>query len=269
MSTTPVSQATAGGTTEVLVERPHDGVVVIRLNRPEARNALSMPLRHRLAETFHELRADDSVRAVVLTGSDTVFAAGADVRSMLEVGAVEMYHRHNERLWGAIGDFPRPVIAAVNGYALGGGLELAMHADIIIAGRSAQLGQPEVKLGIMPGAGGTQRLIRAVGKFQALRLCLSGEAITAEEALSWGLVSKVVDDGDVLADAVEMARELASMPTIAVEQIKEVLLLGEDAPLSTALALERKALQVLFASQDKEEGMTAFVERRRPHFRGR
>jgi enoyl-CoA hydratase/carnithine racemase len=241
---------------------------VVRLNRPEARNALSMPLRHRLAEIFVELKADESVRAVVLTGSESVFAAGADVRSMVNVGAVEMYHRHNERLWGAIGDYPRPVIAAVSGYALGGGLELAMHADIIIAGQSAQLGQPEVKLGIMPGAGGTQRLIRAVGKFQALRLCLSGEAISADEALSWGLVSQVVPDEDVLTDAVDLACRLAAMPVMAVEQIKEVLVLGEDAPLSTALALERKALQVLFASEDKEEGMAAFVERRRPSFRG-
>jgi enoyl-CoA hydratase/carnithine racemase len=263
-----VSESATESTSEVLVEWPHDGVAVVRLNRPEARNALSMPLRHRLAEIFVELKDDDSVRAVVLTGSDSVFAAGADVRSMVNVGAVEMYHRHNERLWGAIGDYPRPVIAAVNGYALGGGLELAMHADIIIAGQSAQLGQPEVKLGIMPGAGGTQRLIRAVGKFQALRLCLSGEAISADEALTWGLVSQVVPDEDVIADAIDLACRLAAMPTIAVEQIKEVLVLGEDAPLSTALALERKALQLLFASEDKEEGMAAFVERRHPSFRG-
>jgi enoyl-CoA hydratase/carnithine racemase len=253
---------------ELIVERPHEGVAVVRLNRPEARNALSMPLRHQLADAFVALKADESVRAVVLTGSDTVFAAGADVRSMLGTTAVEMYHRHNERLWGAVGDYPRPVIAAVNGYALGGGLELAMHADIIVAGESAQFGQPEVKLGIMPGAGGTQRLIRAVGKFQALRLCLSGEPITSAEALSWGLASQVVPDDQVLAESVDLARRLAAMPTIAVEQIKEVLLLGEDAPLSTALALERKALQVLFASEDKEEGMSAFVERRRPTFRG-
>jgi enoyl-CoA hydratase len=253
---------------ELIVERPHDGVAVVRLNRPDARNALSMPLRRQLAEAFDALRADESVRAVVLTGSDRVFAAGADVRSMMNVGAIEMYHRHTEHLWGAVSAYPRPVIAAVNGYALGGGLELAMHADIIIAGESASFGQPEVKLGIMPGAGGTQRLIRAVGKFQALRMCLSGEAITAEQALSWGLASEVVPDADVLDTSIALARRLADLPTVAVEQIKEVLVLGEDAPLNTALALERKALQVLFASEDKEEGMAAFVERRSPHFRG-
>lgn len=254
---------------QVLVEHTGDGTAIVRINRPEARNALSMDLRHELADAFHALAGDDAVKAVVLTGSDRDFAAGADIRSMMGVGAVEMYQRHTERLWAAIGDFPRPVIAAIRGNALGGGLELAMNADIIIAGESANLGQPEVRLGIMPGAGGTQRLIRAVGKFQAMRLCLTGETITAAEALTWGLVSAVVPDDEVLTEATRMAKRIAHLPTVAVEHIKEALLLGEDAPLSTALALERKSLQVLFSSEDKEEGMAAFVERRRPEFHGR
>lgn len=251
------------------VSEPVAGVVLVRMDRSGARNALSMPLRQRLAETFDQLAEDDGVCAVVLTGTTAAFAAGADVRSMQGVDPVEMYRRHTEKLWAAVGAFPRPVIAAVNGYALGGGLELAMNADIIIAGRSAKLGQPEVKLGIMPGAGGTQRLLRAVGKFHAMRLCLTGEIITASDAERMGLVSEVVDDDDVESRAVEMAADLAQLPVLALEHIKEVITLGADAPLEAALGLERKALQVLFASRDKEEGMAAFVERRQPAFEGR
>lgn len=187
---------------------------------------------------------------------------------MATIGAIEMYHRHTERLWSAVGDCPVPVVAAVNGFALGGGLELAMHADIIIAGRGAKLGQPEVKVGIMPGAGGTQRLTRAVGKFRAMRLCLTGEIIGAEEAYGMGLVSKVVDDDQVMTAALEMAERIAALPPIAVAQTKEVILLGADAPLSTALALERKAVQILFASRDKQEGMRAFLEKREPGYTG-
>lgn len=253
---------------QVLLERPTAGVALVRINRPEARNALSMPLRRRLAALFTDLEDDPSVRAVVLTGTAGSFAAGADINSMIGVSGIEMYQRHTERLWAAVGRFSRPVIAAVNGHALGGGLELAMNCDIIIAGESVRLGQPEVRLGILPGAGGTQRLLRAVGKFHAMRLCLTGDAITATEAYGMGLVSQVVDDADVEASAVEMASRIAALPGIAVEQIKEVLQLGADASLETALALERKALQILFSTADKEEGLRAFAEKRTPQFRG-
>ncbi len=164
---------------------------------------------------------------------------------------------------------PHPVIAAVNGYALGGGMELAMHADIIVAGRSAKFGQPEVKVGIMPGAGGTQRLTRAVGKFKAMRLCLTGEIITAEEANAMGLVSDLVDDDQVFAHALGLARRIAGLPPIAVQQVKEVILHGQDASLGAALALERKALQILFSTEDKHEGMAAFLEKRKPSYTGR
>jgi enoyl-CoA hydratase/carnithine racemase len=180
-----------------------------------------------------------------------------------------MYLRHNERLWAAIADCPVPVIAAVSGFALGGGLELAMHADIIIAGRGARLGQPEVKVGIMPGAGGTQRLTRAVGKYHAMRLTLTGEVIGADEAFAMGIVSKVVDDVGVLDEAVAMARHIAGLPPVAVAQIKEVVIQGEDASLSAGLMLERKALQLLFATADKKEGMQAFLEKRSPRYSGR
>lgn len=254
---------------QVLLEHPAPGVALVRINRPEARNALSMPLRRRLAAVFLELEDDASIRAVVLTGTDRAFAAGADIASMIGVSSVEMYQRHTERLWAAVGKFSRPVIAAVNGHALGGGLELAMNTDIIIAGESVRLGQPEVRLGILPGAGGTQRLLRAVGKFHAMRLCLTGDAITAQEGYEIGLVSRVVPDTEVESSAVEMAKHIAALPGIAVEQIKEVIQLGADASLETAMALERKALHILFSTADKEEGLRAFTEKRDPQFLGR
>jgi enoyl-CoA hydratase len=252
----------------VLIERPSAAITIVRLNRPEVRNALDLAVRQRLASIFRAFVDDTELRCVILTGNEQCFAAGADIQDMAEVGAIEMYHRHTERLWGAISDCPVPVIAAVNGFALGGGLELAMHADVIVAGRGARLGQPEVRVGIMPGAGGTQRLTRAVGKFHAMRLCLTGDIIGADEAFSMGLVSKVVDDAQVLASTLAMAETMAGLPPMALAQIKEVIRLGEDAPLSTALALERKALQLLFAGRDKQEGMRAFLEKRTPRYSG-
>lgn len=253
---------------QALLERPSDTIAIVRLNRPEVRNALNLTIRQEMAEIFRTLADDRKLRCVVLTGNEQAFAAGADIADMSQINAIEMYHRHTERLWAAVGECPVPVIAAVNGFALGGGLELAMHADIIIAGKSAQLGQPEVKVGIMPGAGGTQRLTRAVGKFRAMLMCLTGEIISAQDAFDMGLVSRVVEDEAVLDTALKLAEKIAAMPPIAVAQIKEVILTGADAPLSAALALERKAVQVLFASKDKAEGMNAFLEKRKPHYSG-
>ncbi|MCL4067429.1 enoyl-CoA hydratase-related protein [Pseudomonas sp. GX19020] len=244
-------------------------VVVLRLNRPEVLNALNMPLRRQLATIFEGLTDGGTLRAVVLTGDEKSFAAGADIADMAQIDSVDMYLRHTERLWEAVARCPVPVIAAVNGFALGGGMELAMHADIIIAGKSARFGQPEVKVGIMPGAGGTQRLTRAVGKFKAMRLCLTGEIIDADEASAMGLVSEVVEDDQVFDHAMGLARRIAGLPPIAVNQVKEVILHGQDASLSAALALERKALQILFSTQDKFEGMAAFTEKRRPSYTGR
>ncbi|MBB4053562.1 enoyl-CoA hydratase/carnithine racemase [Devosia subaequoris] len=232
------------------------------------RNALNLTIRQEMAAIFRDLADDTSLRCVVLTGNEQAFAAGADIADMSRIDAIEMYHRHTERLWAAVGECPVPVIAAVNGFALGGGLELAMHADIILAGKSAQLGQPEVKVGIMPGAGGTQRLTRAVGKFRAMLMCLTGEIISAQEAFEMGLVSRIVEDDAVLDTALKLAEKIAALPPIAVAQIKEVILAGADAPLLTALALERKAVQILFASRDKAEGMNAFLEKRKPTYTG-
>ena len=254
--------------TEVLLERPADGVALVRLNRPEQRNALNMAVRRQLADHFTALSQDADVRAVIVTGNDKAFAAGADLKEMAELGAVDQMLRGTHLLWRAIQNCPKPVIAAVSGYALGGGCELALHADIIIAGESAELGQPEIRVGIMPGAGGTQRLARAVGKYRAMRMLLTGKPVPAREALAMGLVSEVVPDGEVEAAAVALAGTIAGMPPLAVASIKEVLLAGLDAPLDSALMLERKAFQLLFATADQKEGMRAFLEKRRPSYKG-
>jgi enoyl-CoA hydratase/carnithine racemase len=254
---------------EILVERPQEHVALVRLNRPEVKNALNIRARELLAEHFTALGADDDVRCIVLTGNDDVFAAGADIKQMADAGAVEMMLRKNHLMWQAVADCPKPVITAVNGYAIGGGCELAMHTDIIIAGVSAIFGQPEVRVGIMPGAGGTQRLTRAVGKFKAMKMILTGAMITAAEADAMGLVSEVVPDAEVLSRALEMAGQIAAMPPLAIMQIKEVLIAGQDASLLTGLMLERKAFQILFASRDQKEGMKAFIEKRKPTFEGK
>lgn len=252
----------------VLLERPEAGIALLRLNRPHATNALSLELQALLSQHFSELGANPEVRCIVLTGGDTVFAAGGDITSMAGVGAIDIYKRHTERVWGPIQHCPKPVIAAVCGYAYGGGCELAMLADIIVAGQSAKFSQPEIRIGIMPGIGGTQRLVRAVGKAKAMRMALTGQPITAEEAWISGLVSDVVPDDQVLAHALQMARSIAAMSPLAAEQIKEVILAGMDASLEAGLALERKANALLFASLDQKEGMQAFIDKRKPRFEG-
>ena len=253
---------------ETWIDRPLPGVARIYLNRREARNALNQAVREQLAEHFRKLGADPSVRCIILSGGTQVFAAGADIRDMAERGAVEMLLRQTHLLWAAIADCPQPVIAAVNGFAMGGGCELAMHADMIIAGRNAVFAQPEVRVGVMPGAGGTQRLTRAVGKFQAMRMLLTGMSVNAEQALRMGLASEVVEDDQVQLRALELAEQIAGLPPLAVNQIKEVVLAGQDASLDTALMLERKAFQLLFDSADQKEGMRAFLEKRPPTYSG-
>ncbi|MGZ7079266.1 MAG: enoyl-CoA hydratase [Thermoanaerobaculia bacterium] len=255
--------------TEVLREQAGDGIAVVRINRPEVRNALNLAVREQLGEHFTALGSDDVTRCIIITGGEKVFAAGADLRDMVDRTPVDMSARRSERLWAPIASCPKPVIAAVNGFALGGGCELAMLADIIVAGEGASFGQPEVRVGIMPGAGGTQRLTRAVGKYRAMRMLLTGEPVTARDALSMGLVSEVVADSEVFDTAVRIAKTIASLPPLAILQIKEAVLAGQDASLETAIALERKAFQLLFSTEDQKEGMRAFLEKRKPEFRGR
>jgi len=254
---------------ELLTEYPAEGVALLRLNRPAATNALSPSLQAALSEAFTKLSEDAGIRAIVLTGGDKVFAAGGDIKSMAACGPIDILKRHTERLWAPIEHCPKPVIAAVCGYAFGGGAELAMHADIILAGQGASFALPEIRVGIMPGIGGTQRLVRAVGKFNAMRMLLSGKPVSADEARLMGLVSQVLPDAQVLAEAIALAAWIATLPAVAAEQIKEVVLAGVNASLETALALERKANQLLFASHDQKEGMQAFTEKRQPRFEGR
>ena len=202
-------------------------------------------------------------------GSDEVFAAGADINALRERTFEESLRHPAAAFWRRLAACRTPLIAAVSGFALGGGCELAMHADIIIAGEGASFGQPEVRVGIMPGAGGTQRLTRAVGKFRAMRMLLTGEPVPARDALAMGLVSEVVPDGEVFDAALRVAKTIAGLPPLAVMQIKEAVLAGQDASVDAALLIERKAFQLLFSTVDQKEGMRAFLEKRKPEFRGR
>jgi enoyl-CoA hydratase/carnithine racemase len=254
---------------EIVVERPSEHVALVRLNRPEVRNALNLATRRLLAEHIGALRADTGVRAIVVTGNDQAFAAGADITEMAEATPIDMVLRNVQQYWDPIATCPKPLIAAVNGFALGGGCELAMHCDIIIAGPGAKFGLPEVRIGIMPGAGGTQRLTRAVGKFQAMRMVLTGAMIAGDEAHRIGLASELVPDAEVLPTALKRASEIAALPPLSVMAIKEVVLAGQDAALDTALLLERKAMHLLFASQDRKEGVDAFLGKRKARFEGR
>lgn len=252
----------------ILIEQQVNGVCVIRLNRPKVRNALNTELRQKLADIFIQLNDDPHIKAIVLTGGDKVFAAGADINDFLTAKTVDVYLRHSERYWDAITNCRKPIIAAVNGYALGGGCELAMHADIIVAGKSAKFGQPEIKIGLMPGAGGTQRLFRVIGKHKAMKLILTGDMISADAADQMGLVSEVVEDEATIKRAIEIAEQLAGYSPIALTQIKEVANLGVDMPLQGALALERKAFQILFDTEDQKEGAKAFLEKRSAEYKG-
>ena len=253
----------------LLVERPSDAIVVFRLNRPQVRNALNLEVRTRLADEVTRHAADPAIRCLIVTGSDTVFAAGADISEMAEAGPVEVMARNVQKYWRTIMDCPKPVIAAIEGFALGGGLELALCADIIVAGEGARLGLPEVKLGILAGGGGTQKLARLVGSKRAMLLLMTGRMFGAAEAHAMGVASEVAPTGQALARAIEIATEIAALPPIAVMQIKEIVNAGLNAPLDTALMLERKAFQLQFATRDQKEGMRAFMEKRKPTFEGK
>lgn len=250
----------------LLEERPADGVALLRLNRPAVLNALDLELRRALAEAFLRLEADAGVRIIVMAGSERAFCAGADLQEYVDAQPTEIAERHMGRLWDAIAQCRKPVIAAVRGHALGGGCEVAMHADIIIAGQGARFGQPEVLVGIMPGGGATQRLTRAVGKFRAMKLLMTGEPITGADAFAIGLASEVVEDAQVEPRAIELASQLACGPQHALRAIKEAVIAGMNLPLQQGLEFERKTFQLLFATPDKTEGMRARLDKRRAKF---
>lgn len=250
-------------TSLLLQERQADGVVLLSINCPGVRNALNLELRRELAAQFLSLGDADDVRCIVLTGDQKAFCAGADLNEYVDATPEEIIGRHMGDLWDAIARCPKPVIAAVNGFALGGGCELAMHADIIVAGESAVFGQPEVLIGLIPGGGATQRLTRAVGKFVAMKLLLTGETVTAAEAHAAGLVSSVVADEDVLPTACKLAKKIAHQSPLAVRQIKELVLESMSGPLDSGLRQERKAFQLMFSSAEKTKRIRAFLDKRK------
>lgn len=254
---------------EVTVTRSAEAVVVIRINRPEVKNAINLRVRTGIRDAFRACREDPAVRCVIVTGTENAFAAGADLRELEGVGSVDAFWEQAAQMWEAIASFKRPIIAAVEGLALGGGCELAMAADLVVAGETAVFGQPEVRVGLMPGAGGTQRLVRGAGTHRAMKLLLTGAVIDATEAERIGLISEVVPGGQALQHAQQLARELARNAPLAMEQIKELVNAGVDMPLTHALRYERKAFQLLFGTQDKEEGIRAFFEKRQPSFEGK
>ncbi|HUI63194.1 MAG TPA: enoyl-CoA hydratase-related protein [Bacteroidota bacterium] len=244
-------------------------VTVIRLNRPEVLNAISTQLMRELIDALDEADRDGAVRCIILTGGEKAFAAGADIKEMAGATSVEMLLRDQFARWGRIRKTKKPIIAAVAGFALGGGCELAMACDIILAAETARFSQPEINIGVMPGAGGTQRLSRAVGKFKAMEMVLTGRMITADEAYRWGLVNKVVPAEALLDEARVWANEIASKPPLAVRLAKESVLAAFETTLDGGLEFERKNFYLLFSSEDQKEGMRAFVEKRPPQWTGR
>ncbi len=247
-----------------------DGHVgVVTLNRPEVLNALSVELMEQLIKALEVFDRDTNIYVIVLAGSEKAFAAGADIGDMAEASLLDMYERNNLARWMRVKAIRKPIIAAVSGFCLGGGCELAMHCDIIVASESAQFGQPEINIGVMPGAGGTQRLTRAIGKFRAMEMVLTGRFISAQEAHEAGLVSKVVAKEQFLAEAIRLAQQIATKPPLALKLAKEAVLAVDEMPLAAGLEYERKLFYSLFATQDQKEGMRAFVEKRKPRFEGK
>lgn len=254
----------------ITVEEQHTPfVALIRLNRPKELNALNAKLMQELREALKALDGDDSVRAIIITGNDQAFAAGADIKQMADKSTVEMLMMDQFSTWDQIRKTKKPVIAAVSGFCLGGGCELAMTCDMIIASESARFGQPEIKIGVMPGAGGTQRLTRAIGKAKAMEMVLTGRFISAEEALKLRLINKVVPVEIYLQEATNLAAEIVSMSPIATQLAKEAVNRAFETPLDEGLQFERKNFYLCFSSQDQKEGMKAFIEKRKPNYTGR
>jgi enoyl-CoA hydratase len=252
-----------------LTEQKEPGIALIELNRPKELNALNPQLMEELRDALMALDQNKDVRAIIITGNEKAFAAGADIKQMADKGAIEMLIRDQFSTWDQIRKTKKPIIAAVAGFALGGGCELAMTCDMIVAAETAKFGQPEIKIGTMPGAGGTQRLTRAIGKAKAMELILTGRFLSAEEAHFHGLVNKVVPAEMYLQEAMQLAREIAQMPMVAVQLAKEAINRSFETPLDEGLAFERKNFYLTFASEDQKEGMKAFIEKRKPEFNGR
>ena len=244
-------------------------IALIRLNRPKELNALNLQLMGEIRDALKLLDNDDSVRVIIITGNEQAFAAGADIKQMAGKSALDMLNIDQFSTWDQIKKTKKPLIAAVSGFALGGGCELMMHCDMIVASETARIGQPEIKIGVMPGAGGTQRLTRAVGKVLAMEMVLTGKFITAEEALKAGLINKVVPVEFYLSEAITLAQTVAAMSPVSVKLAKESVLAAFNTSLDEGLVFERKNFYLCFAGEDQKEGMAAFVEKRTPDYKGK
>ena len=254
----------------VLVERQAEQrTALVRLNRPKQLNALNGAVMDALCEALEELDRDEAVRAIVVTGNERAFAAGADIGEMAGATPIDMLITNRIGQWDRIRKVTKPVIAAVNGWALGGGCELAMALDLIVAGEGAKFGQPEINIGVIPGAGGTQRLTRVIGKSKAMEMIMAGEPISAREAEAAGLVARVTQDELVVEDALALAAKMATKSPLALRLAKEAVNAAFEMSLTDALAHERRLFYLLFASEDQKEGMAAFLEKRTPDFTGR
>jgi enoyl-CoA hydratase/carnithine racemase len=253
-----------------LVESSRDGhVALLRLNRPEARNALSPEVMETLAGELERLDPDPEVRCAVIAGSEKVFAAGADIKAMAERSFAETLRHPAASFWRRLAAIKTPMVAAVSGYALGGGCELALACDMVVASETAVFGQPEIQLGIIPGGGGTQRLARVVGKQRAMELVLTGRRFDAQEALQLGLVNQVTRAEGWLEAALELARTVAGRPPIAARLGKQAVLAAEETALAAGLENERRLYELAMATEDRVEGMKAFLEKREPEFEGK
>jgi enoyl-CoA hydratase len=252
----------------VIVEKD-DSIAVVTLNRPQQLNALSYGLVKDLCLATESLNQDDEVRVIILTGGEKVFAAGADIKEMTDAGPFDEPVGGRLAYRDRVNEISKPMIAAVSGYALGGGCELAMSCDIIIASETARFGQPEVNIGVIPGSGGTQRLTRVLGKYRAMEMILTGEPINAHDAERLGLVTRVVPVELLLEEAKGLARKIAVKPLLAIRHAKEAVLQSFNMGLDNGLKFERKSFYLLFASEDRREGMKAFLEKRKPVFKGK
>jgi enoyl-CoA hydratase/carnithine racemase len=253
-----------------LIESTIDNrVALLRLSRPEARNALSPEMMDEIASELERLDPDPEVRCIVIAGSDEVFAAGADIRAMSERTFAEALHHPAAAFWRRLAMVRTPMVAAVSGWALGGGCELALACDMIVASSTARFGQPEINLGIIPGGGGSQRLTRVLGRQRAMELVLTGGQITAEKAHEWGLVNEVVEGDGWLEAALELAAKVAAQPPIAARLAKQAVIAAEETTISAGLEEERRLYELAMATEDRVEGMKAFLEKREPKFEGR
>ena len=256
-------------TYSTILTETHERVGLITLNRPQALNALNSTLLRELMEALEAFDADDKIGAILITGNEKAFAAGADIKEMAEASAVEMLVRDTISIFDRIRRIKKPVIAAVAGWALGGGCELAVSCDMIVAAETAKFGQPEINIGVIPGAGGTQRLTRAVGKALAMEMVLNNRTLSAVEALQYGLVNRVVPAERYLDEALGLAAEIAARAPLAVRFGKEMVNHSFETSLNNGLADERRTFYFLFASEDQKEGMKAFVEKRKPEWKGK